>query len=625
MHAVKLTPATKDYLWGGRKLKEKYGKVTEMDPLAETWELSFHEDGQTRLPDGRTLAEGLSREALGANACRFERFPMLVKFIDAAGDLSVQVHPSDAYALAHENSYGKTEMWVIVEAEEGAGIYLGFDRDVTKEELEDAIQKNTLSSLLHFYPVRAGESYFIPAGTIHAIGKGCLIAEIQQNSNLTYRVYDWGRVDKNGKSRPLHIEQAKAVTELSRFVNNSLHIEGSDGELIGLCRYFTVKKHTVSGEKTVSSDPASFRAILCIAGEGQIDGTPLLAGDSYFLPAGACSARLTGELTVLTAEVRRLFVGIDLGGTFIKGGIVDDLGNVLLDDKVPTGVAEGPEAIARNISTLVKTLLSRASLSPSDVEGIGLGAPGIIDSDAGTVLRSGNLGLFSFPLGVRVQEQTGLPVKMTNDANAATLGEVRFGGGAGLQNVVMLTLGTGVGGGVVTDGRILEGNRGAGGEMGHVTLVMDGEACGCGRRGCLEAYASATALIRETRRAMTAHPESEMWQIAKTLDAVDGKTAFACRETDEAARAVVENYIRHLGAGIVSYANIFRPDAILIGGGISAEGDALIRPLQRILDEEIYGGTRGPAVRVAAATLGNRAGLVGAAALWMVARSQPAQ
>ena len=217
MEIVKLIPECKDNIWGGMKLKEKYGKQTEKNPVAESWELSFHKDGPTRLESGKTLQETVTETDLGENCKGFPFFPMLVKLIDAKQDLSVQVHPSDAYALKNENSFGKTEMWYIVEAEEGAGIYLGFKQDVTQEEYEKAIENTTLTDLLNFFEVKAGDCYFIPSGTIHAIATGCLICEIQQNSNLTYRVYDYGRRDKNGNLRELHVEKALKVTDLNKY------------------------------------------------------------------------------------------------------------------------------------------------------------------------------------------------------------------------------------------------------------------------------------------------------------------------------------------------------------------------------------------------------------------------
>ena len=237
MEIQKLFPVCKNYLWGGNKLKEKYGKKTSCDPCAESWELSFHPDGKTLLADGKTLEESLTKKELGENACDFPFFPVLIKFIDAQSNLSVQVHPSDDYALAFEHSYGKTEMWYIAEADDGAGIYLGFKRDITLEEYECAIKDNSLTELLNFYPVSVGECYFIPSGTIHAIGAGCLICEIQQNSNLTYRVYDYGRRDKNGRERELHVDKAKRVTDLKKYEPKQL-----SGNTLGVSKYFNVQK-----------------------------------------------------------------------------------------------------------------------------------------------------------------------------------------------------------------------------------------------------------------------------------------------------------------------------------------------------------------------------------------------
>ena len=248
MKIEKLYPECKDYIWGGTKLKTEYGKITTKTPCAESWELSFHKDGLTKLSNGKTLAECVSAKDLGENTKNFPFFPMLIKFIDAKQDLSVQVHPSDDYALKNENSFGKTEMWYIVEAEEGAGIYLGFNKDVTKEEYEKAIKENRLTELLNFYKVKAGDCYFIPSGTIHAIGKGCLICEIQQNSNLTYRVYDYGRKDKFGNERELHVDKALKVTSLNKFAP----VEFFD--CLGKCKYFTVTKNNVNGKIVLSAD-----------------------------------------------------------------------------------------------------------------------------------------------------------------------------------------------------------------------------------------------------------------------------------------------------------------------------------------------------------------------------------
>ena len=616
MEIVKLYPECKDNIWGGVKLKEKYGKQAEKEPVAESWELSFHKDGPTRLENGKTLQEVASAEDLGANCEGFPFFPMLVKLIDAKQDLSVQVHPSDEYALVHENSFGKTEMWYIVEAEQGAGIYLGFKKSVTQEEYENAIKNNTLTELLNFFEVKAGDCYFIPSGTIHAIGTGCLICEIQQNSNLTYRVYDYGRKDKNGNTRELHVEKALKVTSLEKYEYAPLSLQTAQGELLGLSRYFTTTAVCVKGEKTLTADKASFKCVTCVDGSGFIGNKAVALGDSWFIPADYGEVVLKGDMKLIMAEVRKYYVGIDLGGTFIKGGIVDDLGNIIYSEKTPTESDGGSEKVAENIASLVKALLKKTGLTAGDVVGIGMGVPGMIDSKAGNVIYSNNLKWKDFRIGESVSAKTGLQVKIANDANVAALGEAKFGAAKGSENMVMLTLGTGVGGGIVAEGMLLEGNKSAGAELGHMVIVANGEQCTCGRKGCLEAYASATALIRDTKRAMEAHKDSKMWEIG-SLDEVTGKTAFDYRETDPYAKAVVDAYIEHLAFGITNVANIFRPETVLLGGGVCAQGDNLVKPLQKLLDRDIFAGELGPQVSIRIAELGNSAGLLGAAALWM--------
>lgn len=610
MKIEKLYPECKDYLWGGEKLKTKYGKQTDKSPCAESWELSFHKDGLTRLSKGETLMESATEIDLGTNCKNFPFFPVLIKFIDAKQNLSVQVHPSDEYALKHENSFGKTEMWYIVEAEQGAGIYLGFNRDVTEEEYKQAIQDNRLTELLNFYEVKAGECYFIPSGTIHAIGKGCLICEIQQNSNLTYRVYDYGRKDKNGKTRELHIDKALAVTTLVKHENKSL-----SGDILGVSKYFSVRKISVKQEK-LYADSKSFQCLTCVKGQGEIDGQTINVGDSFFVPANYGEYELKGDMEIVVTEIRKYYIGIDLGGTFIKGGIVDDTGRIVLQDKVPTESGNGAGRVALNIANLCKSLLKNANMTANDVVGIGMGVPGMIDSKKGEVVYSNNLGWEHFFIGAEVEKLTGLSVKIANDANVAALGEAKFGCGKEYNDTVMLTLGTGVGGGIIIDGKLFEGNRSAGAELGHSVIVAGGEQCTCGRKGCLEAYASATALIRDTKRAMLADKNSKMWEIGD-IEKVTGKTAFDYMDIDQSAKAVVDNYIEKLGTGLVNVANEFRPEAIMLGGGVCAQGDTLIKPLQAFVNKEIFAGDKGPQVKVITAMLGNSAGLLGAAALWL--------
>ncbi len=300
---IKLAPAFKDYLWGGDKLKHTFNKTCDLDRLAESWELSAHKDGQSTVAEGEyagyTLTEYLNvlgREALGSHSLTYEYFPLLIKLIDAKGDLSVQVHPSDEYALAHEGEYGKTEMWYILDCEEDASLFYGFTRPVTKEEYAAAIREGRLTELLNRVKVKPGDVFFIPAGTVHAIGAGILICEIQQNSNTTYRVYDYNRRDKDGNLRPLHVEKALEVSctapspELPEIPN------GTDVTLAS-CRYFDVRRLRVTDRYTLSVDTRSFVSLVITEGSGCLvyDGGTLAfnKGDSLFIPAQ--NARLTVE------------------------------------------------------------------------------------------------------------------------------------------------------------------------------------------------------------------------------------------------------------------------------------------------------------------------------------------
>lgn len=305
---LKLSPSFKDYIWGGNKLMTQYG-VKDMDRVAEAWVLSAHPDGPSYLPDGTTFADKLAElgaDAVGKNAAAFKDFPQLIKLIDAQSDLSVQVHPSDEYALKNEGQYGKTEMWYILDAEEGAGIYYGFQKDVTRAEMEEAIRTNTLTDILRFVPVQPGESYFIPSGTIHAIGKGLLIAEIQQNSNVTYRVYDYGRKDAQGNTRPLHVEKALEVSDLTRAADavepTQTVVEGGVFTEVSSCSYFTVTKLEADGTVAIDN-PDSFIAVLITEGEGTIDGEKFVQYDTFFIPAGSDPVELSGKFQALLSEV----------------------------------------------------------------------------------------------------------------------------------------------------------------------------------------------------------------------------------------------------------------------------------------------------------------------------------
>lgn len=308
MEVLKLAPAFKDYLWGGEAMCERFGYRPQSLPLAEAWVLSCHKDGPSIVENGvykgLTLTDAIEkegRECLGTKGKEFSFFPILIKLIDARQNLSVQVHPDDAYALRHENEYGKTEMWYILDCSEGAYLYYGFKRQLTKAELAAHIKAETLTDLLQKVYVKKGDCLMIEAGTVHAIGAGILLAEIQQNSNTTYRVYDYGRRDKNGNTRPLHIEQATEVATLAPAAEPVRNIL-SDGILAG-CRYFTSALAAVEGERVFNVDGESFRSYLCIEGNCRLGGIELSAGECVFVPAGMGEIRAVGSCKLIESGV----------------------------------------------------------------------------------------------------------------------------------------------------------------------------------------------------------------------------------------------------------------------------------------------------------------------------------
>ncbi len=308
-----------------------------------------------------------------------------------------------------------------------------------------------------------------------------------------------------------------------------------------------------------------------------------------------------------------IYGAVDLGGTFIKCGIVDGKGNILVKGKVPTGRERPYEEIVRDMAHLLQDLAQKANLSIDDFEAVGVGAPGTVNSANGVIVYSNNIAWENIPLGAQLEKELGKKVFVTNDANAAALGESFCGASKKFPSSILVTLGTGVGGGIVLDGKLFEGKNSAGAEIGHITVRAKGKPCTCGRRGCLEAYASASALERRTQEAIEKNPESRLAQIAKEEGGVSGKTVFdGLRSGDKTAQRVFKGYCDDLSEGLISLANVFRPDAIVIGGGISAEGETLLKPLRRRLNKYIYGGNKTATVKLVVATLGNDAGLVGA-------------
>ncbi len=317
MYIFKLKPVFKDYIWGGTRLKTDFGFESELDKVAEGWMLSCHKDGRNTVENGEYAGEELEaviekvgkEKLVGTRSLDFPYFPVLIKLIDAKNDLSIQVHPDNDYAQRVEGEFGKTEIWYVLDATDDAKLVYGFKEKITSGEFQKAIEDNTLMDVLNQVPVKKGDLFFIEAGTVHAIGKGTLIAEIQQNSNSTYRVYDYGRLGADGKPRELHVKKAVDVSkteppkyEIKPFGKPEKH-GGYVSTLLTKCDLFTVTHYDVNESVKLCADEKSFNHILVLDGQGEIDSQALKKGDSFFVPAGYGEYKISGECEIIVTNI----------------------------------------------------------------------------------------------------------------------------------------------------------------------------------------------------------------------------------------------------------------------------------------------------------------------------------
>lgn len=313
----------------------------------------------------------------------------------------------------------------------------------------------------------------------------------------------------------------------------------------------------------------------------------------------------------------KYYVGIDLGGTNIVAGVVDEEYKILSKASVKTNCPRPAEEIMDDMAKVVFEAVEKSGLLLNDIEWVGVGAPGTANVETGTIEYANNLGFENVHMVEYLQKKINKPVHIENDANAAAYGEFLAGAAKGTKHAVCITLGTGVGGGIIIDGKIYSGFNFAGAELGHTVIEVDGVPCTCGRKGCFEAYSSATGLIRMTKEAMEADKSSKMWEMSKEEDGkVTARLAFdAMRAGDKSAKEVVDKYIKYLAIGIANTINIFQPEILCIGGGVCNEGDALLIPLKELVKKEVYSRNSGKNTEIVIAKLGNDAGIIGAAFL----------
>ncbi|MBP1565821.1 MAG: ROK family glucokinase [Oscillospiraceae bacterium] len=313
----------------------------------------------------------------------------------------------------------------------------------------------------------------------------------------------------------------------------------------------------------------------------------------------------------------KYYIGIDLGGTNISAGVVNENYEIIAKASTKTNCPRPAEEIAEDMAKTAIEAVKKAELSMDEIEWIGIGTPGIADNANGKIVYSNNLGFNDVPVADYIHKLIDKPVFIENDANAAAYGEFVAGAAKGAVNAVCITLGTGVGGGIIIDGKIYSGSNMAGAELGHTVIELDGPQCTCGRKGCFEVYSSATGLIRMTKEAMETDKNSAMWKIsAERNNKVTARTSFdAMHSGDKTAKEVVNKYIKYLAAGVTNIINIFQPDILCIGGGVCNEGDPLLLPVKDLVKKEVYTRTLSKNTEVVIAKLGNDAGIIGAAFL----------
>lgn len=315
------------------------------------------------------------------------------------------------------------------------------------------------------------------------------------------------------------------------------------------------------------------------------------------------------------------YIGVDLGGTNIAIGIVDEKYNIIAEKSTPTDCPRSAEAIADDITKTIFELLGESGILLSQICWVGIGTPGSVNSKTGVVERAHNLGFCNTPLKKLIEDRIQIQCYIENDANAAAYGEFLAGAAKGTNNAVCVTIGTGIGGGIIIDKKIYTGSNFCGAELGHTVIEINGKQCNCGRKGCMERYCSATALIEQTKEIMLENKESIMWQeVSGDISKVSGRTSFdAMKKNDKSAKEVVEKFIEYLACGCTNFINIFQPDVLIIGGGISKEGQSLILPLSQIINRESFDKNPENSTKILVATLGNDAGIIGAAFLGLLA------
>jgi len=610
----KIKPALKEYLWAGTKLKTKYNKETDLNKVSESWEFSINDSGESYLliDDKEVLIKDYIKDNFIGDNFKNRDCELLVKLIDAEDDLSIQVHPSDDYAKEHYNKLGKTEMWYILDNKPGSFIYLGFNDNYSKEVVEEALNNGTITSLLNKVEVKRGDFYKIPSGTIHAIGKGITLYEIQENSDLTFRLYDYDRVDKDGNKRQLHINESLDVLNYNKYEVPAFEKERRNPYCSN--EYFELRRFRFREETTYRNNQNSFAIMTILYGDVNINGVKYNVGDSIYIEPNT-SFKVNGDGDSLIARVPDLALGLDVGGTSIKGMIINDLGDVIEQTKVPTESNLGYEKVLSNMALSIESLIDKSSINTKYFSKVGIGFPGNCDSKKGVVLLSNNLGFRNAYIKKDLESIINKEVIIDNDANCAALGEYYYTSRRRYHDIALLTLGTGVGSGFIIDSKLFKGGLGSCTEFGHIKVKSDNYQCTCGQYGCLEALLS-LARLRHDVDSLRADPETGLSDLISDEDSP--LKIFDFDKTNEAAKKYAQKWQNNLLLGLINVANVFQPQIILIGGGVSYHVAKYFKSLEFRMNKNKFGGLDAPKIHLEQAELGNEAGGYGACALTKV-------
>ncbi|MBP5342747.1 ROK family protein [bacterium] len=602
----KIKPTFNQALWAGNKLKYRYHKTTNLDSISDSIEFSLDDNSMPQIQGAEKtvpLKDYLKSNYLGKNLENKEP-NFFIRLIDSSDLMPVEVSPSDDYAIINHNRLGDNKLWYILDANEDSFVYIGFNNTYTIEQISDALNDGSILNMLNKISVKTGDYFKIPSGTVYSIGKGITLYEASQGQDLSFRIYDYDRLDLS-----LNIEEGLKVINPNQY--ELATISDKKAKVLFASKYFEVTKFNIFDKYNLRFNENSFSIVTISRGQVTIDGEEVKRGESILVePSTYIHIEGKGELLIL--RVADYGIGLDVGGTSIKGTIIDDSANKIAEYKTPTESEKGEDTIVEHMKDCFLGLIDISGFPRNFFTKVGVGFPGNIDTNNGIVKFSNNLGLVNSPIAELLSKKLGIEVIIDNDANCAALGEYYYTDKRKYHDMFLITLGTGVGGGCIIDGKLFKGGQGSITEVGHMKVKSDNVKCTCGQYGCFEALLSLKRLKMDIDQ-LRANPETGLQELISDDD--KPLKIFSLDETNQAASEYVKKYQNNLLLGLVNVCNLFQPEIIVIGGGVSYVISKYIPLLERKMNAYKYSGYDAPKVKLVQASLGNEAGAFGAAAL----------